>query len=217
MQQIRQLLGDKALSENKLEFAPQWIIENAKEKERMNYESAIDIVNRRNIPRNSNIISSHHFFTIKHDGESNKLKLKCRIVPHGNRDAEKEDIRSDSSTAQFSAIRSVLSLAAIFKLKLATIDISKAYLQSGELEREIYMRPPDTFMKQPGELWKLKKPAYGLVESGRLWQLTIEPWMIDEYELKLVPRTSTNFLQKGSRANSMFSHCKSRRRLAYCR
>ena len=196
LQQIQQLLGDKALSESKLEFAPQWIIKNAKEKERMNYESAIDIVNRRNIPRNSNIISSHHFFTVNLDGESNKLKLKCRIVPLGNRDAEKEDIRSDSSTAQFSAIRSVLSLAAIFKLKLATIDISKAYLQSGELEREIYMRPPDTFMKQRGELWKLKKPAYSLVESGRLWQLTIEPWMIDEYKLKPVPGLPQIFFKR---------------------
>lgn len=76
-------------------------------------------------------------------------------MPHGNRDLDKDNIRSDSSSAQFSVIRAVLSMAATFKLKLATIDICKAYMQSGELEREIFMRTPDAFMQEVGELWKL--------------------------------------------------------------
>ena len=60
------------------------------------------------------------------------------------------------------------------------------------------MRPPDSFIKQPGELWKLNKPAYGLVESGRLWQLTIEPWMLDEYGLEPVPGIPQIFFKKNS-------------------
>ncbi len=38
----------------------------------------------------------------------------------------------------------VLSMTAIHRLNLATLDISKAYLQSDDLQRDIYMRPhPD--------------------------------------------------------------------------
>ncbi len=78
-------------------------------------------------------------------------------------------------------------MAALHKLRIATLDISKAYLQATYLERDIYMRPPNGFESRPGELWKILKPAYGLVESGRLWQITVEPWMIDSYGPAVVP------------------------------
>ncbi len=52
------------------------------------------------------------------------------------------------------------------------------------------MRPPNGFASQPGELWKILKPAYGLVESGRLWKTTVEAWMIDTYGLEVVPGLS---------------------------
>jgi len=196
LQKIRATIGDKSVSESTLQFAPEWIIEKSKRKERDNYKEAIQITHRRDIPRNSNVISSHYFFVVKHDGESGKLKLKCRIVPHGNRDKEKDDIRSDSQTAQFPVIRSVLSISALFKLKLATLDISKAYMQSGDLSREIYMRPPDAFMTNRGELWKIIKPAYGLVESGRLWQITIESWLLSDEALETVPGLPQLFYKK---------------------
>lgn len=46
----------------------------------------------------SNIRSSHHLFTVKLGCDSDKLKLKCRLVPHGNSDSEKYDIRSYHAT-----------------------------------------------------------------------------------------------------------------------
>lgn len=51
-------------------------------------------------------------------------------------------------------------------------------------------------MTQTGELWKLNKPAYGLVESGRLWQLTIEPWMLDEFNAETVPGLPQLFFKR---------------------
>ncbi len=71
------------------------------------------------------------------DGETGKLKLKCPIVPHGNKDDLKGEIRSDSSTAQFPIIRTVLSIAAFQNLRIATLEIYKAYLQAAYLERDI--------------------------------------------------------------------------------
>ena len=51
-----------------------------------------------------------------------------------------------------------------------------AYLQSGKLTREIYMRLPKGWAPL-FVVWKLKKHAYGLVESGRIWQLVIDEWL----------------------------------------
>ena len=128
------------------------------------------------IPRGANIISSHHLFQVKTGGEEDKLRLKCRMVPHGDRDRDKESVRKASAIAQFPVIRLVLSIAAVLNMVIATIEIKGAYLQGGYFSRDIYFRPPKCWAVH-GVLWRLLKPAYGIVESGRLWQLTIESWM----------------------------------------
>lgn len=181
LKEIREAIGDKPASESKLQFAPRWLIDKAIEKEKKAYidNRAFEEVDIKTVPRDSNIISSHHFFVVKADGEKEKLKLKCRLVPHGNRDREKDSIRKDAATAQFAIIRLLLSFAAILQLSLATIDIQSAYLQSPNLTRTIFMRPPKGWTSSTGVLWRLLKPAYGLVESGRLWALEIESWMAD--------------------------------------
>lgn len=46
-------------------------------------------------PCNSIIIRSHHFFRINCDIDKDQLILKCRLVLHGNRNLEKDSIRSD--------------------------------------------------------------------------------------------------------------------------
>ena len=188
LQRMRQVVGDQPISESKLQFAPRWILDKAISKEKANYKekNAYIPMSIRSLPRRSNIISSHHFFHIKTDGKEGKLKLKCRLVPHGNRDAEKESVRTDSSTARFACIRLLLSLATILHFTIASLDISAAYLQAGALGRDIYMRPPKGWTAFIDEIWKLVKPAYGLVESGRLWQLCIEKWFA-EYGLEIVP------------------------------
>jgi hypothetical protein len=42
-------------------------------------------------------------------------------------------------------------------------------------------------------VWKILRPAYGLVESGRLWQLAIERWLF-EYGFEEVPGLSQFFI-----------------------
>lgn len=94
-------------------------------------------------------------------------KLKGRLVPHGNRDNERGDIRKDSSTAQFDVIRLLLCLTTFLGLRLGLADVKGAYLQSGPIQRELYVRPPREWKGPRGILWKLTKLPYGIVEAGR--------------------------------------------------
>ena len=73
-----------------------------------------------------------------------------------------------------------MSLCVIFRFFLATLDIKSAYLQAGPMPRTIYVRTPKGWSTSRHILWKLLKPAYGIVESGRLWQLQVEAWMAGE-------------------------------------
>ena len=136
------------------------------------------------------------------DGERGKLKLKCCLVPHGNRHADKDSVRTDSSTAQCACIGLLLSIATIFHISISSLDISGAYLQAGELGRDIYMRPPRGWTSFIDEVGKLVKPPYGLVESGRLWQICIERWF-QTYGLDTIPGMPQLFVLRCEKTGHM--------------
>ncbi len=121
LKQIRATLGDGPFSESKLLFAPRWIIDKAISEEKKSYMTSVQPVCRPTLLRSANVVPSHHFFTVKYDVDTGNLKPRCRVVPHGNMDQLKGELRSDSSTAQFPVIRTVLSIAVIHKLKLARL------------------------------------------------------------------------------------------------
>ena len=112
-------VGCEPVSEARLQLFPSWLIQKAIDVELKKHKgkSAYSTVHKGGVPRNANVTSSHHFFQIRTDGPPEKLKLKCRLVPQGNRDSEKESLRTYSSTAKFPVIRLVLSLATIFVLQ----------------------------------------------------------------------------------------------------
>lgn len=182
LKEISSVIKNKDVLERELEWVPRWLLDKAIQKEKDNYRSAFQEVDVASLPRDANIITSHHFFGIKYDGQTEKLKLKCRMVPHGNKDQDKDLIRKDSATAQFPAIRLVFSTAVILGLDIASLDIKSAYLQAGRLSRErpVYVRPPKGWTSSWRTVWKLLKPAYGLVDSGRLWQLAIEEFLREQ-------------------------------------
>ena len=162
------------------------IIEKAIQNEKNNFieKKAFREVNVKSLPKGANLISSHCFFQVKTDGESGKLKLKCRLVPHGNRDREKDKIRKDSATAQFPVIRSLLSAATIPNLRLRDAIVPSRYdlhlrriSASGQAQpRCVCSRSRRMDLVQIRCL-EVSCTAYGLAESGRLWRLTVEDWM----------------------------------------
>lgn len=89
-------------------------------------------------------------------------------------------MRKDSATAQFPVISLLLSLATIFQLCLASLDIKSAYLQADGFFRTVYMYPPKGWASRSGLVWLIKKAVYALSESGILWQVTVEHWMNEE-------------------------------------
>ena len=139
LEQIKKVIGDNTVSQRKLNPAPQWIIDKAVAKEKDNYDGCFEEVKIKNLPKDANLITSHHFFQVKSDGTKGNLKLKFRIVPHGNKDKYKDEVHKDSATAQFPIIRLVLSIAAFLGFTLPSIDIKGAYIQGGSLGRHIFI------------------------------------------------------------------------------
>ena len=197
LREIYHTIGNRQVTSRDLEFAPAWVIQKAMQKEhRNNWQDAYEEINDKDVPRNSNIISSHALFKIK-ESEDDSLVMKARFVLHGNRDREKNDIRKDSASADMTIFRLVLSLGVILNFTFGVADIKGAYMQSGPAKREIYVRPPKDWTTTRHTLWKLLKLPYGIVEAGRQWLKTIEEWMLNVFKLERIFGVNQLFVRRG--------------------
>lgn len=77
-----------------------------------NWMNANTLINYWNLPLCASVVQSHVVYKIKEDEEVNNT-LRVRIVPHGNEDDNKDEVRKDSSNAQLSIIRLVLALSTV--------------------------------------------------------------------------------------------------------
>ncbi len=57
------------------------------------------------------------------------------------------------------------------------MDIKAAFLQSQELDRTVYVKPPKN-LKKVGVIWQLEKPAYGLNDSPRNWYNSLKDFLV---------------------------------------
>ena len=147
---------------------------NAYSKEKKNWldTDAIQIVPTNAIPHDSTTLSSHVVYKYKPNGS-----LKARIVPHGNKDPLKNSLRKDVPCMKPEQFRLLCSISAEKGWAICEMDVKSAYLQADGYEREVYILPP-TEDKNRSNAWLLKRPAYGLVDSGRLWYLTSDKALI---------------------------------------
>ena len=71
---------------------------------------------------------------------------KARLVVHGNQ--ELEEVQSDLPTVTKQSLRMVYTLAAQYGWEVVTSDVTSAFLQSDQLDREVYVIPLSDIKKQ---------------------------------------------------------------------
>ena len=72
----------------------------------------------------------------------------------------------------------LISIAANNGLRLASLDIRTAFLQSKALYRNVFIKPPDD-IKMPGFVWRLKKLLYGLDNASRKFWLRLKEILVE--------------------------------------
>lgn len=144
-----------------------------------NWDGAYVSFQKGSVSRHANVISSHFVYKIKRK-ENEKKRLKARLCPHGNREKMKDYVRKDSATAQLDVIRLFCNLATILGFRLGCLDIQGAYMQSGPIQIDIYLRPPPEWKTPIGIIWKLIKLPYGITEAGRQWAKVFDSWLMAE-------------------------------------
>ena len=134
-----------------------------------------------------NIITSSLFLKDKKDAANKFLKLKARLVAHGNRQLMDDMFGSksvESPTSSLASIMILLHLSASKGWKKTCLDVGGAYLNATLADPE-YMRIskelvallndtdsafPETEIQEDGTVVvQLRKALYGLKQAGRAW------------------------------------------------
>jgi transposase InsO family protein len=131
------------------------------------------------LPRGRKAISSKWVFKVKETVDGLIERYKARLVAKGFLQKYGVDFEETfAPVAKFASIRIILSIAAQYNLVLHQMDVKTAFL-NGLLDEEIYMKQPEGFVdpKYPDHVCKLKRALYGLKQSPRMWNQTIDDFM----------------------------------------
>ena len=102
-------------------------------------------------------------------------KKKGRVVVCGNFQQVQPGEETCANTPSFPMLRTLISMAALYRWAVESWDVSTAFLYAPLIEkRDVYCKPRQVLVKlgliQPGTVWKLKKALYGLRTSPRAWE-----------------------------------------------
>ena len=129
--------------------------------------------------KDKKVIGSKWVLKVKRNENGNVDKFKARLVAQGYSQTygiDYEDVFSP--VAKYSAIRTLLALANAYNFEVHQLDVKTAFL-NGIIDHDIYMSQPEGFVNpdKPNHLCKLKRSLYGLKQSARCWNSTLDTFL----------------------------------------
>ena len=122
------------------------------------------------LPHGVKALGSKWVYRLKFNSDGTLERYKARLVALGNHQKEGVDFSETfAPVAKLQTVRTLLGVASVKKWELHQMDVHNAFLH-GDLEEDIYMKPPPGFLPaDPSLVCKLKKSIYGLRQAPRCW------------------------------------------------
>lgn len=125
------------------------------------------------LPQGKKAIKSKWVYKTKINANGDEVCHKARLVVKGC--SQQKGIDYDETFApvvRYTSLRFLFALAAKHNLMIHQLDAVTAFL-NGDLEEEIFMVQPEGFDDGSGRVCALKKSLYGLKQSSRVWNKTL--------------------------------------------
>lgn len=164
LQMIMKHFGNESFMKHRAQAFPQFCLAAVYETEQADPPKTVKLVPLWDVFSTANIISSHVLSKIKTNDDIS-LKLKARIVPHGNENCMRDMLRTDCSMWPLAGFCFVSSIASLWQWRLTKIDLKTAFLQIGSAERDVYVIPLYESDDRRKHLLLLLTASHGLVNA----------------------------------------------------
>ena len=140
------------------------------------------LLHRSQIPAGAKVRKGRPVFHLKEDADGKPVHWKVRLVFKGFDQVYGKDYTSTTSpTACMESWRILLHIAAINNWDAQQIDAKTAFLYGLLPDNEVqYMEQPAGFKEKGKEdyIWVLQRGLYGMKQSGRIWNQTMNDVML---------------------------------------
>lgn len=139
-----------------------------------------ELIPRTSVPRGCKIRPNKPVFTLKHDENGIPTCWKVHVTFKGCQQVYGRDYtKTTSPTARMESWRILLHIATCLNWDAQQIDIKTAFLNGILPPDEIqYMEQPRHFGEKPDHVWKVVRSLYGMKQSGRIWNQTLNSQMV---------------------------------------
>ncbi|EGD83534.1 hypothetical protein PTSG_12133 [Salpingoeca rosetta] len=147
----------------------------------MQANDVYDVVPRADLPKGHKLLRSMVIFRRKRDDQGKVIKYKARWVAKGYSQVHGVNYTDTfAPTATIAAIRTMLAMAVARGMDIQQMDVNTAFLNA-PVDHEIYVQPPAVDgIFSPSTVLRLKRGLYGLKQSPRLWNHTLDAWMREQ-------------------------------------
>lgn len=129
-------------------------------------------------PVGKTLVGCRWIYKLKQDSKGKVSQYKARLVAQGFNQKFGIDYNEVfAPTARQSSLRLLLSHVGYNNLKVKQFDVKNAFL-NGELEEEIFMKPPPGYEKS-NKCLRLRKSIYGLRQAANVWNKTIDNVLVN--------------------------------------
>lgn len=154
---------------------PQW-----KESTQKELDSLFDLGTFERVPvdeAKGKVVPLKWVYKVKTDSSGNVTKFKSRLVVMGNHQKFGRDFQETfAPVLNGASFRYVLDLAARTGMKLHSLDVSNAFVQS-DVDKDVYVSQIPGYPMEPGFCYKLRKSLYGLKQAPLLWNKELDSYV----------------------------------------
>jgi len=129
------------------------------------------------LPPGRKAIDNKWVFKLKYDEDGNIERYKARLVVKGCAQRKGFDYNETyAPVARLTTVRTMLAVINHKNLSANQLDVKNAFLH-GNLQEEIYIKPPEGFTEKEGFVYKLNKALYGLKQAPHEWNIKFHEFM----------------------------------------
>ncbi|GKV28694.1 hypothetical protein SLEP1_g37711 [Rubroshorea leprosula] len=149
------------------------------------------------LPPDKTLVGCKWVYKIKTHSDGSVEHYKARLVAKGFTQEYGIDYEETfAPVARLTTVRSLLAIAAVRKWKLFQMDVKNAFL-NGDLEEDVYMKPPPGLTPSSNKVCRLQRALYGLKQSPRAW-FTKFSSTVSEFGFTSSPHDTALFVRKST-------------------